>query len=107
MCFFLMIRRPPRSALFPYTSLFRSSAAGMDADIVVAQPQRRRIGETARLSDLARAQGAAGQRRLDLLAARRRRRSEEHTSELQSRQYVVCRLLPEKKKIYRMLSIAY
>src|SRR6476620_12456190 len=67
--FFLMIRRPPRSTLFPYTTLFRSPA-----------PAARRRH---RLSDGDRARGG---------------RSEEHTSELQSRQYLVCRLLLEKKK---------
>src|SRR3712207_8848442 len=75
-----MIRRPPRSTLFPYTTLFRSSAAGRRGAGVPVP------GEGAR----GRADGA---RR----AARRGRRSEEHTSELQSRQYLVCRLLLEKK----------
>src|SRR3712207_7630642 len=83
MCFFLMIRRPPRSTLFPYTTLFRSTGS---------RPVGR--GRTPR--------GAA-------VTGRVRRpgrgpchgrgvRSEEHTSELQSRQYLVCRLLLEKKK---------
>src|SRR5258707_7287060 len=72
--FFLMIRRPPRSTLFPYTTLFRS---------VVPRHHR----QDPHLQDLQR------QRR-----AGRQRRSEEHTSELQSRQYLVCRLLLEKKK---------
>src|SRR3712207_6959668 len=89
-----MIRRPPRSTLFPYTTLFRS------------QPRRRRAGfdpdpvggEAAALVADARECGRAGPRldrpgRPALLA-----RSEEHTSELQSRQYLVCRLLLEKKK---------
>src|SRR5476651_2358815 len=70
--FFLMIRRPPRSTLFPYTTLFRS------------RPRRAFRGA-------ARTAAAAG--------LRDRPRSEEHTSELQSRQYLVCRLLLEKKKI--------
>src|SRR3712207_6909195 len=70
-----MIRRPPRSTLFPYTTLFRSSG------------QFRRI-------DL----GADAIAEIDLLLFRRAHRSEEHTSELQSRQYLVCRLLLEKKK---------
>src|SRR6266511_1977188 len=68
--FFLMIRRPPRSTLFPYTTLFRSPAGG------VARPCRHRGG----------VDGGRGQR------------SEEHTSELQSRENLVCRLLLEKKK---------
>src|SRR3712207_9097662 len=98
--FFLMIRRPPRSTLFPYTTLFRSAqhhrllqAAGMQ------QP----VGE-----DVA-ALGVGGQldlvdrqeldRPVDRHALDRADeiRSEEHTSELQSRQYLVCRLLLEKK----------
>src|SRR5215217_8742620 len=74
--FFLMIRRPPRSTLFPYTTLFRSPS-----------PWPRRLPPGP--STCAR----PGSRVRD-----RRRRSEEHTSELQSRQYLVCRLLLEKKK---------
>src|SRR6266702_7272876 len=68
--FFLMIRRPPRSTLFPYTTLFRSA--------------HRRARQTG---------GAVGPR-----SQRPRARSEEHTSELQSRGQIVCRLLLEKKK---------
>src|SRR3712207_6925355 len=84
-----MIRRPPRSTLFPYTTLFRSLRG-------VLRPQR---AGPARLSlnspgrarrRLARPRRAEGDRRLV-------QRSEEHTSELQSRQYLVCRLLLEKK----------
>src|SRR3712207_8829236 len=78
-----MIRRPPRSTLFPYTTLFRSlhvqdGRGGVEGGEDAAQPRvvRRRRDE---------AVGARGQR------------SEEHTSELQSRQYLVCRLLLEKK----------
>src|SRR5258707_7524767 len=70
--FFLMIRRPPRSTLFPYTTLFRSVFVGPD-------------GQGHQL--------AAGEG----LPPGRKLRSEEHTSELQSRQYLVCRLLLEKK----------
>src|SRR5258707_14004562 len=88
--FFLMIRRPPRSTLFPYTTLFRSGAgvacAAVRADrdptglrpasaLGVAQPGAVQVGFMVR--------------------------SEEHTSELQSRQYLVCRLLLEKKKKLR------
>src|SRR5947209_17329749 len=69
-----MIRRPPRSTLFPYTTLFRSQA------------RRAAPG----MGHLRHAVGRG--------AVRLRRRSEEHTSELQSRQYLVCRLLLEKKK---------
>src|SRR2546422_9973009 len=78
--FFLMIRRPPRSTLFPYTTLFRSDDAR--AGGIGRGPAARRRG---------RAVGPAGG---PLVAAR----SEEHTSELQSRLHLVCRLLLEKKK---------
>src|SRR6266496_6062969 len=72
--FFLMMRRPPRSTLFPYTTLFRSV----------------RVGEISEdYTDL---------KRLKILADRDEDRSEEHTSELQSRRDLVCRLLLEKKK---------
>src|SRR3712207_9422655 len=90
--FFLMIRRPPRSTLFPYTTLFRSLASNSLTflDHQQGQPQGAarfaswRDGMTTALGELA--------------AAADRVRSEEHTSELQSRQYLVCRLLLEKKK---------
>src|SRR3712207_6851282 len=88
-----MIRRPPRSTLFPYTTLFRSHLRG---DLHRGQPSPPRV---ARLGDAGPRGVPRAQRRL-LLARRRRRRparSEEHTSELQSRQYLVCRLLLEKK----------
>src|SRR6266496_6076347 len=75
--FFLMIRRPPRSTLFPYTTLFRS-VAGRDP---VSLLPRARLGRRPRRRD-----------------RRVRDRSEEHTSELQSRRDLVCRLLLEKKK---------
>src|SRR3712207_6953361 len=90
MFFFLMIRRPPRSTLFPYTTLFRSGrvdlaglvldpaeahAQGGGLHFVVDRPERLSVGFFGR------------------------RRSEEHTSELQSRQYLVCRLLLEKKNL--------
>src|SRR3712207_7382321 len=85
-----MIRRPPRSTLFPYTTLFRSpvSTAGhvVGAYVIVGGIVTLTLLFT-RLADYL--QSARG---------KRRRRSEEHTSELQSRQYLVCRLLLEKKK---------
>src|SRR3712207_6887227 len=85
-----MIRRPPRSTLFPYTTLFRSDPAAP----AVPRPARPdRAADHAGLRRL--------RRRARALAARLRSavgRSEEHTSELQSRQYLVCRLLLEKKK---------
>src|SRR3712207_7904811 len=84
-----MIRRPPRSTLFPYTTLFRSlSVEGASA--VHCHLQRER-------AQFLYAEHAAGAARR-LLAVVARPRSEEHTSELQSRQYLVCRLLLEKKK---------
>src|SRR2546425_5034960 len=74
-----MIRRPPRSTLFPYTTLFRSHQRGVDIQDHLRRRTRRRPEPGAGL-------GA------------RRPRSEEHTSELQSLAYLVCRLLLEKKK---------
>src|SRR3712207_7916008 len=82
-----MIRRPPRSTLFPYTTLFRSphrrrarprgGGGGVGRRLLLGRdPRRRRVGDLRPVG----------------------RRSEEHTSELQSRQYLVCRLLLEKKK---------
>src|SRR2546425_12889326 len=84
--FFLMIRRPPRSTLFPYTTLFRSHQPG-GADERVQPPGRGSQQCVARNRQ-------RGGRAEDLQAER----SEEHTSELQSLAYLVCRLLLEKKK---------
>src|SRR5205823_14544133 len=85
--FFLLIRRPPRSTLFPYTTLFRSGF-GQPA-ILAVQP----ISRVVRDAQLAvRVIGQAE------MAERQAARSEEHTSELQSLAYLVCRLLLEKKK---------
>src|SRR5437899_8320117 len=82
--FFLMIRRPPRSTLFPYTTLFRSLRLVLDTNIVVSAALK----------------PAGLQRTVLLLALTKpaRLRSEEHTSELQSLRHLVCRLLLEKKK---------
>src|SRR3712207_7832311 len=90
-----MIRRPPRSTLFPYTTLFRSGRAGR------AGVGRRRGVRDARPAAPRRAGLGVGRRPapLDARPVAPRLRSEEHTSELQSRQYLVCRLLLEKKKI--------
>src|SRR3712207_7401933 len=90
-----MIRRPPRSTLFPYTTLFRSLAAELAAG---AQRGHQRF-----LDDVFRVGRAAGHRvgdavQVTTVAVQQLPRSEEHTSELQSRQYLVCRLLLEKKK---------
>src|SRR3712207_8899928 len=84
-----MIRRPPRSTLFPYTTLFRSARVRRPAG-AAGRPVQRDLGPERRA-----APRAAG-RRPDR-GRRRDQRSEEHTSELQSRQYLVCRLLLEKK----------
>src|SRR3712207_7025978 len=87
-----MIRRPPRSTLFPYTTLFRSVARYCDARTV---PDKWIDGEGRRRVDYLDLGGAANL--AELLTRLREVRSEEHTSELQSRQYLVCRLLLEKK----------
>src|SRR3712207_8022658 len=88
ICFFLMIRRPPRSTLFPYTTLFRSTPSGRVSHARPAAtpaPRNRPRSASTKLPS----------------ASARKSRSEEHTSELQSRQYLVCRLLLEKKKTVR------
>src|SRR5687767_15752684 len=93
-----MIRRPPRSTLFPYTTLFRSEAAQAgDGDAAGGLgEQALALGQQAdALDDLFVADGRAG---AVGLRHRLQRRSEEHTSELQSLAYLVCRLLLEKKK---------
>src|SRR5947209_12954223 len=83
--FFLMIRRPPRSTLFPYTTLFRSP-------LIWKGPLRRGDRAPAKPADMDPGTEEGHQR-----GKRPGDRSEEHTSELQSRQYLVCRLLLEKK----------
>src|SRR3712207_8040368 len=91
-----MIRRPPRSTLFPYTTLFRSkarhAAAAMSAPSPPAPPASHAVPP---------AVASPGPWRWWLLGLPLR--SEEHTSELQSRQYLVCRLLLEKKKTFTLL----
>src|SRR5260370_32318131 len=101
-----MIRRPPRSTLFPYTTLFRSVMhtvlSGAAREISDAGTIEHRLGRRAPIVDA----GAADVRALDERGFpagvrecfRKRRRSEEHTSELQSHLNLVCRLLLEKKK---------
>src|SRR3712207_8378682 len=100
-----MRRRPPRSTLFPYTTLFRSQQDERPPRRD-ARPERRRllVGRGRRGQLLVRQRGAARARRDDGPArpAALPRRSEEHTSELQSRQYLVCRLLLEKKNLHYM-----
>src|SRR3712207_7937894 len=80
-----MIRRPPRSTLFPYTTLFRSATMGPEESCLCPSTCS---GPAPTLSNLA-------------------SRSEEHTSELQSRQYLVCRLLLEKKKIHNLTILTH
>src|SRR3712207_8082078 len=92
--FFLMIRRPPRSTLFPYTTLFRSRLGRAEddrVDVVVGGPALQ-VADPGAVPVVVRrpVQGTL--------------RSEEHTSELQSRQYLVCRLLLEKKKKSSMIT---
>src|SRR3712207_8914417 len=104
MFFFLMIRRPPRSTLFPYTTLFRSGHCGCKTLMTQAfkpgheafeggfKSQNLWVNRFQRLPGVGMAPefcNSEGKKKL---------RSEEHTSELQSRQYLVCRLLLEKKK---------
>src|SRR3712207_7878501 len=95
-----MIRRPPRSTLFPYTTLFRSQRAERSRDREWGDAHRSRADRGARRSPhrlvrpARRFPGGGG-------------RSEEHTSELQSRQYLVCRLLLEKKKKNTNISSDY
>src|SRR3712207_8887956 len=89
-----MIRRPPRSTLFPDTTLFRSTGRLRLARKAVARQRRDHEVEGIRLAPAMRRR--IGQRLDDLHLLDDR--SEEHTSELQSRQYLVCRLLLEKKK---------
>src|SRR3712207_7343081 len=93
--FFLMIRRPPRSTLFPYTTLFRSVCGSAAAALSQALTQ---ATDSYAQRSLAEGLAAVAARLNPKQAAQVCGRSEEHTSELQSRQYLVCRLLLEKKK---------
>src|SRR3712207_8630259 len=101
--FFLMIRRPPRSTLFPYTTLFRS------AELTPLGAERLRSAAPvylAGIDDLFSRHLTRSELQV-LATALWRIRSEEHTSELQSRQYLVCRLLLEKKNKYTMIAIIH
>src|SRR3712207_6985793 len=93
--FFLMIGRPPRSTLFPYTTLFRSrarsSASASRADASAASRERSASASRNTWAASARARASTPEAS---------ERSEEHTSELQSRQYLVCRLLLDKKNFH-------
>src|SRR3712207_8454059 len=107
MCFFLMIRRPPRSTLFPYTTLFRSRVDGLArgvARVLVARGQAAACQHGARAVAAEGAVRVSRHRRGGRSSGRRALgRSEEHTSELQSRQYLVCRLLLVKKNVVALL----
>src|SRR3712207_7502849 len=95
-----MIRRPPRSTLFPYTTLFRS-----DPNIYISEEilkerheiRRKEQEEAQKLANKIRERSKNSKSRMKYIPSPQAR-SEEHTSELQSRQYLVCRLLLEKKK---------
>src|SRR3712207_8859332 len=90
-----MIRRPPRSTLFPYTTLFRSdSAAGMRKALPKIAAFAKKLAKGEEIGSPAEEGYIERGIRVNYFA-----RSEEHTSELQSRQYLVCRLLLEKKKV--------
>src|SRR2546422_4353432 len=89
-----MIRRPPRSTLFPYTTLFRSlGRPGLCVPVVEAQEQLQVLVRASHRGDRAHAADEE-----QIKCGRTEDRSEEHTSELQSRLHLVCRLLLEKKK---------
>src|SRR3712207_7984025 len=95
-----MIRRPPRSTLFPYTTLFRSTPGGVVDGIGKVAGQENSLTRTLldRIGQRNGRQQGLGVGVLRVIEHRIHVRSEEHTSELQSRQYLVCRLLLEKKK---------
>src|SRR3712207_8049317 len=101
-----MIRRPPRSTLFPYTTLFRSVSVGVmmlveEGRLLLGDPVGKHLLELATMGVAKPDRGTEFAARpitvQDLLRHTSGLRSEEHTSELQSRQYLVCRLLLEKK----------
>src|SRR3712207_8726152 len=100
-----MIRRPPRSTLFPYTTLFRSSLEvkerrpGLQSQLAGRGPWVRNLARPRDDVD------PAARSHLISYCKNVFSRSEEHTSELQSRQYLVCRLLLEKKKSYDLLCL--
>src|SRR2546427_2001012 len=97
-----MIRRPPRSTLFPYTTLFRSYAEVSFVDFPPARsaPERRTVLDAATVAQLRDADAL-----VEVVRGFPDVRSEEHTSELQSQSNLVCRLLLEKKKKTRMTAV--
>src|SRR3712207_8938051 len=94
-----MIRRPPRSTLFPYTRLFRSLGTAERAEVVLDFSGK--LGQTLTLDSVARQDGERAPGSAPTVGPLMQFRSEEHTSELQSRQYLVCRLLLDKKNSRR------
>src|SRR5258708_29025817 len=101
--FFLMIRRPPRSTLFPYTTLFRSITAKNEVMLLLTlQLAGQGHSHSRRYAQAQRTRGG-----LDARCFWRIGRSEEHTSELQSPDHLVCRLLLEKKKKQRQPAIQH
>src|SRR3712207_7599099 len=95
-----MIRRPPRSTLFPYTTLFRSHISDIPFSGPTAAVRMGRINGEYVVNPTF-SQIESGATDMEIMIAR----SEEHTSELQSRQYLVCRLLLEKKKPFYLLQL--
>src|SRR3712207_7052987 len=93
-----MIRRPPRSTLFPYTTLFRSRCPTGRMDMGGSAHRHTPLSKRSHRDEDCPDAGDGGPKGRASDASLRRTRSEEHTSELQSRQYLVCRLLLEKKK---------
>src|SRR2546422_7370816 len=98
-----MIRRPPRSTLFPYTTLFRSRISRIR--IAVLRPAVHRQKKVPLPARAQRGQLRDRKPQPQLIARAHDHRSEEHTSELQSRLHLVCRLLLEKKKTYNKMQI--
>src|SRR3712207_7626858 len=102
--FFLMIRRPPRSTLFPYTTLFRSKTFSSEPYGIGLPKDDKALRD--KVNDVLQAALDGGDWQKIYDGTLGKSRSEEHTSELQSRQYLVCRLLLEKKKKKSWLTIA-
>src|SRR3712207_8416006 len=97
-----MIRGPPRSTLFPYTTLFRSNSG-----LIAVVPMDFYFPGTGKSGDLPPRQGFAEKWHAQMFDLMPEVRSEEHTSELQSRQYLVCRLLLEKKNTLRHSNLPF
>src|SRR3712207_7877992 len=101
-----MIRRPPRSTLFPYTTLFRSAPGDTEKTVTVVVINDVR-DEPDQTFNVVLSNPAGGTNTPTLSPNLHTGRSEEHTSELQSRQYLVCRLLLEKKKNVQLIDYSY